>query len=83
MHPRQSFHFFLITGTLKINIFLKICKYLPFIVKNTYKKENLKKKKFKHFIWAPEINKMVFDLDKGEKKIQFLFVRRLKKIKVL
>ena len=42
-HARQSFHFQKITGTLKINIFLKTCRHLPNTSKNNLQKENLKK----------------------------------------
>ena len=46
----QSFNLEKITGILKIKVFLKNCKYLPFASKKTCPKENSKLKHFKHFI---------------------------------
>ena len=39
-HSRQSFHFPKIAGTLTMNIFWNLCKYLPFTSKNNPQKKN-------------------------------------------
>ena len=55
----QSFNFLKITGTLKMNIFLKICNYNLFTFKNNCKKENYKlqifKRLFKPTKWAKNL----------------------------
>ena len=48
----RRMHFQKITGTLKINIIFKICKYLPFTSKNIRQKRKLEIKIFKFFSFS-------------------------------
>ena len=57
-------HFQNIIGAHKINIFLKIWNYLPFISKNNHKKENFKKI---DFFKAPNEAKWFLTWSKGKK----------------
>ena len=53
-HARQSFHFQRSIGTLKLNIFSKL-HITSFTAMNICRKENLKLKLFKHFVFCLQI----------------------------
>ena len=61
-HTRQSFHFQKITGTLKMNILMKIAIHIPFtVLQRTIVKNNF----FFYILFRPpKMGNIVFDQDK-------------------
>ena len=73
---RQRFHYQKITGSLKMNIFFKMCKYFLLYQRTLAKKENSKLKYLKHFILGPKNGQNGFLTWAKEKAktIEFLFI---------
>ena len=70
-HTRQSFHFQKITGTLKMNILMKIAKHIPFtVLQRTIVKNNF----FFTFCLGPPKWATLFLTRTNEIKIEFLFI---------